>query len=171
MKSDYMSNNSTTPTNDASPSKALTSSASLKNWLALDKNFINYFSITTFGLILLFFYRGIEEIKKGRELAYKARKLQAEDTGNPFEIGKLSEALKFYQEANKLINDSKLISLEKNLEQELEKRKKFLDFFLTRKNPSRGVAHDFFQTRNQQETILKLNYLDFFQTRKNPEIV
>ena len=101
----------------------------LKNWLALDKNFINYFSITTFGLILLFFYRRIEEIKKSRELAYKARKLQAEDTGTPFEIGKLSEALKFYQEANKLINDSKLISLEKNLEQELEKRKKFLDFF------------------------------------------
>jgi len=32
-------------------------------------------------------------------------------------------------------------------------------------------AMDFFQTRNQQETILKLNFLDFFQTRKNPEIV
>ena len=28
-------------------------------------------------------------------------------------------------------------------------------------------AMDFFQTRNQQETILKLNFLDFFLTRKN----
>ena len=28
----------------------------LKNWLALDKNFINYFSITTFVLILLVFF-------------------------------------------------------------------------------------------------------------------
>lgn len=101
----------------------------LKNWLALDENFITYFSITTFVLIFLVFYGRIEGIKKGRELANKAIKLQAEDTGNPFEKGKLSEALKFYQEANKLINDPKLRSLEKNLEQELEKRKKFLDFF------------------------------------------
>ena len=30
---------------------------------------------------------------------------------------------------------------------------------------------DFFQTRNLQETILKLNYLDFFQTRKNPDVI
>lgn len=59
----------------------------------------------------------------------KAIKLQAEDTGNPFEKGKLSEALKFYQEANKLINNPKLRSLEKNLEQELEKRKKISGFF------------------------------------------
>ena len=29
----------------------------------------------------------------------------------------------------------------------------------------------FFQTRDQQEIILKLNVLDIFQTRKNPEIV
>jgi len=101
----------------------------LKNWLALDKNFITYFSITTFVLILLVFYRRIEEIKKGRELAYQGRKLQADDTGNPFEIGKLSEALKFYQEANKLINDPKLRTVEKNLEKELERRKEFLDFF------------------------------------------
>lgn len=101
----------------------------LKNWLALDKNFINYFSITTFVLILLVFYRGIEQIKKSRELAYQGRKLQADDTGNPFEIGKLSEALKFYQEANKLINNPQLRSVEKNLEKELERRKKFLDFF------------------------------------------
>ena len=35
MKSDYMSNNSTNPSNDASPSKALTSSVSLNKWLAL----------------------------------------------------------------------------------------------------------------------------------------
>ncbi len=35
MKSDYMSNNSTNPSNDASPSKALTSSVSLKIWLAI----------------------------------------------------------------------------------------------------------------------------------------
>lgn len=35
MKSDYMSNNSTNPSNDASPSKALTSSVSLKKWLAI----------------------------------------------------------------------------------------------------------------------------------------
>jgi len=88
-----------------------------------------YFSITTFVLILLVFYRRIEEIKKGRELAYQGRKLQADDTGNPFEIGKLSEALKFYQEANKLINDPKLRTVEKNLEKELERRKEFLDFF------------------------------------------
>ncbi|GEA26502.1 photosystem I assembly protein Ycf3 [Microcystis aeruginosa NIES-4325] len=101
----------------------------LKNWLALDQNFINYFSITTFVLILFVFYRGIEQIKKSRELAYQGRKLQADDTGNPFEIGKLSEALKFYQEANKLINNPKLRSVEKNIEKELERRKEFLDFF------------------------------------------
>ena len=95
----------------------------LKNWLALDDNFINYFYITTLGINLFCFSGRIEGIKKGRELANKAIKLQAEDTGNPFEKGKLSEALKFYQEANKLINNPKLRSLEKNLEQELEKRK------------------------------------------------
>jgi tetratricopeptide (TPR) repeat protein len=101
----------------------------LKNWLALDDNFINHFYITTLVINLLCFSGRIEGIKRGRELANKAIKLQAEDTGNPFEKGRLSEALKFYQEANKLINAPKLRCLEKNLEQELEKRKKFLDFF------------------------------------------